>query len=225
VKVIDELQCDTDLACHRDVYEEIARGLNRLGLNLAFFTFKCSSNSHAARTLEDGRTLSFPILKLYLKYDRDFRDTGIDHHLGNWGDEWAQTVPVRNALNMALNRHKRIEGYVSDRTFVFVDTRERIALLEIGKQCKPAVQDLICSLAPGVEVSRIFWTAERQYHAIMKDKGSYTRVKRGVKAKIEKALPQVLAKADVDAYCQNYSATIKFGFGEMNLMRLIREDV
>jgi hypothetical protein len=225
VKTLDDLQRESDIARNSDAYDEISRVLNGLGLNLAFFGFTSASNSYAARTLEDGRTESFPILTLYLKYDDDFRQTGIDRHLGNWDDGWAQTVPVRKALNAVLDCRQDLRAYVSDGTFVFLDTRERVAFLEIGKQCKQAVRDQILSEAPGVEISHIFWTEQREYHAIMKDKTDYKRVKRDVKAKVGKALPALLAKADVNAYCRNYNATIQFGFLGMNLFDLIRQDV
>jgi hypothetical protein len=81
------------------------------------------------------------------------------------------------------------------------------------------------SEAPGVEVTHIFWTENREYHAIMRDKIDYKRVKRDVNVKDGKALPALLAKADVKAYCRNYNATIKFGFHGMNLFQLIREDL
>jgi hypothetical protein len=225
VKTIDELQREGDIAPNSDAYHEISHVLSGLGLNRAFFVFTRADNSLAARKVEDGRSVAFPVLTVYLKYDDDFRQTGIDRRLGNWDDGWALTVPVRKALIGVLERHQDLRAEVSDRTFVFVDTRERVAFLRLGKDCKQAVRDLILREAPGVEVSRIFWTEARQYHAIMKDKLDYKRVKRDVKAKVGKALPALLAKADVNAYCRNYNATIEFGFHGLNPFNLIREDL
>jgi hypothetical protein len=225
MKAIDELQLEGDIAHNSEAYDEISSALSSLGLNVAFFVFRRAENSLAARTLENGRTVSCSTLNLYLKYVDDFQQTGIDYHLGNWGDEWTQTVPVKKALNAVLVRHEDLRAYASDDTFVFVDTRERVAFLEIGKQCKQAVRDLICSEAPGVEVAHLFWAAQRRYYAVMKDKTDYKRVKRGVKARVGEALPALLAKADIDGYCRDYSATIEFGFSGMNLFPLIHDDI
>ena len=85
--------------------------------------------------------------------------------------------------------------------------------------------DLVGSEAPGVKVSHIFWTTERKYHIIMRDKRDYKRVKRAVKNRITKALPGVLANADPNGHCQTYEATIEFGYEGMNIYDLMREDI
>jgi len=222
-KIIRHLTDESDIAFNGDVYNEIACGLTDIGLNLAFFVFKNSVHSHAARTLEDGRTMSFPSLMLYLKYESDFHQTGIDCHKGNWSDEWAQTGRVRNMVNTVLQRHKYGSECVSDHTFVFVDTLEKIAFRQIGRESRSTVLDLVCAEAPGVEVTHVFWNGET-YHVIVREKGDYGRMKRTVKSKITKALPRLLAAADVDGCCKCYKATIEFGYTGMNLFNLIRED-
>jgi hypothetical protein len=223
-KAIRDLTDESDIAFNGDVYQEIARGLTNIGLNLAFFVFKSSDHSHVARALEDGRTASFPSVTLYLKYDEDLRQTGIDRHRGNWDDEWGQTDRVRDAINVVLQRHNYGSDYVSERTFVFVATLEEIAFRDIGRECKNQVRDLVCAEAPGVDVTHVFWNGH-QYYVIMRDKRDYQRVSPKVKDKIAKALPELLAASDTSGYCQAYKPTIEFGHTGMNLFTLMRDDL
>lgn len=221
--VIRDVTNKSDIAIGSDVYAEITRELTGIGLNLAFFVFTTSEHSSAARTL-DGKTATHPILTVYLKYDVDFQQTGIDPHHGNWGDKWAQTRTVRDALNAVLQRHGFDNGYVSDHAFIFVYTLEELVFREIGRECKNAVQEFICDEVPGVVVSRVFWNGQ-QYDVIMGNKTDYKRIKRNVKVKASKALPRILAAADIDAHCQSYKAVIEFGYSGMNLFHLTREDI
>ena len=211
-----------DIACRSAIYEEISRELTYLGLNLAFFVFSTSGNSSCARTL-DGSTSSCPALTLYLKYDVDFQQTGIDPHLGNWDDEWAQTRPIRDAVNAILRHHGFGNDYVSDHTFIFVHTLETLAFREIGRQCKGTVKKFVCDAAPGVVITHVFWNGH-QYDVIVRDKADYKRVKHDVKAKVSKALAGILAAADDRRHCQCYNAVVKFGYTGMNLFPLFRDD-
>jgi hypothetical protein len=219
---INEVQRASDIAIGSELYNEVARGVVDLGINLAFFVFLTSKNSCYARSLEDGSSRAFPVLTLYLRFEDDFLQTGISAHLGNWGDGWAQTEPVRMLLNAALARHGYGDEYVSDRTIVFVYTLEELAFSQIAQECMPALADLVCREAPGVEVSEIFWTGNRTYQVIMKDKADYVRVKRKVKARVEKALPLLLKDADIDQYCRNYQTHIKFGYTGVNTFNFLR---
>jgi len=220
---IRNLTDKSDIAFRSDVFEEVSRELIDTGLNLAFFVFATSGHSSCARTV-DGDTVSCPVLTLYLKYDADFWETGIDPHQGNWDDKWAQTRTIRNAVNTILLRHGFANDFVSDHTFVFLQTLEELAFVHVGRECKEAVKKLVCAEAPDVAVANVFWNG-RQFDVILHDKGDYKRVKRNVKAKIAKELPKLLATADVSNYCQSYSATIEFGYTGMNLTNLIREDL
>jgi len=224
-ETIQKLQRESEIDFNSVAYEEIARGLTDLGLNLAFFVFTSSDNSSTARTLKDGSTMSFPVLNLYLKHDDDFHQTGIDPHQGNWDGKWKQTVPIRNLLNTILEKFDFGSNNISDQTFVFVETLERVAFLQIGKQCKNAVKDLVCTEAPGVKVSEIFWTSTGKYHVIMKNKADCKRMKHSVKTKVTNALPQILKNADTNCYCQSYKAPIDFLYEEVNLFNIIRESV
>ncbi len=221
-KAIRDLAAKSDIAFNGDVYEEIACGLTGIGLNLAFFVFENSVHSYAARTLEDGRNMSCPILSLYLKHDDDFRRTGIDPHRGNRGDKWPLTGRVRDTVNAVLQRHEYGSDYVSERTFVFVRTLEELAFSQLGRECKDAVLALIRAEAPGAKVTHVFWNGE-QYYLVMRDKGDYKRVKRAVKTKITKALPGLFAAADADGCCQSYPATIEFGYTGMSLFGIMRD--
>lgn len=224
-KAIGEHHRRSEIERGSQIYDEIFRGLTDLGLNLAFFVFASSRTSHCARTLEDGRPICLPVLTLYLKYDRDVGETGIDPHLGNWNDRWAQTAAARTALNAVLTRHNYGPEYISDHTFVFVDSLERIAFLELGKRCKSAVSDLVRESAPGVKIYRVYWTSDRIYHVILEEEGDLKRLKAKVKLNVERALPKILQQADTDRYCRSYDATIAFGDVKMNLFHLEREDL
>ena len=221
-KAIRDLIDESDIASHSNVYEEVVHELTDIGLNLAFFVFETSERSSCARTL-NGNTVTCPVLELYLKYDRDFRETGIDRHQGNWDDKWVRTRTVRDAFNTVLSRHGYGEGFVSGHTFVFVRTLEELVFHHIGRECKNAVRQLICAEAPGVEIAHVFWNGA-QYDVIMRDKADYKRVKRKVKSKVAKALPKLLAKADKGGHCQAYNVTIEFGHTGMNFLPLMRND-
>ncbi|MFH1301811.1 MAG: hypothetical protein ABIK07_12190 [Planctomycetota bacterium] len=214
---------ESDIAFRSDVFEEVSRELIDTGLNLAFFVFATSGHSSCARTV-DGVTASCPVLTLYLRYDADFRETGIDPHQGNWDDKWVQTRTIRDSFNTILLRHGFANDFVSAHTFVFLRTLEELAFVHVGRKCKQAVEKLVCVEAPGVAVANVFWNG-RQFDVILHDKSDYKRVKRNVKAKIANELPKLLATSDVGSYCQSYDATIKFGYTGMNLANLIREDI
>lgn len=206
-----------------DLYSEISRELIDIGLNLAFFVFTTRADSSCARTL-DGKIATCPVLVLYLKFKVDFQQTRIDPHFGNWDDKWEKTRLVRDTVNAILRRHGLESDYVSEHTFIFVQTLEELAFREIGRECKDAVQRFICSEAPGVVVSRVLWNGH-QYHVIMRDKADCKRVKGKVADKVTKAIPEILAAADKDGFCQDHEAIVRFGDSGMNLFHLIREDV
>ena len=221
--VIRDAASKSDIALGSDLYEEVARELSDIGLNLAFFVFTTKEHSSCARTV-DGKTSPHPVLTVYLKYEADLQQTGIDRHHGNWDDNWAQTRTVRDALNAVLQRRRFGDAYVSYRTFIFVQTLEELVFREIGRECKNAVQQFICDQAPGVVVSRIFWNGQ-QYDVIMENKTDYKRVKHILDSKISGAIPGILASADHDRHCRSYAAGIRLGHSGMSLFHLIREDL
>ncbi|MFO0820817.1 MAG: hypothetical protein U1A77_22910 [Pirellulales bacterium] len=221
--IIRKATNDSDIAFGSDLYTDIGRELTEIGINFAFFVFATSEHSSCVRTL-DGQTASCPVFTLYLKYDADFELTGIDPRNGNWDDKWPQTRTIRDAVNAILQRHGFGNHYVSDHTFIFVRTLEELAFIQLGCECKEAVQKLVCAEAPGISVTDVFWNG-RQFDVILGEKADYKRMNRCVKAKLAKALPKLLSNADTSRNCQSYKATIKFGHTGMNLARLIREDV
>ncbi len=222
-QLVSSLTDGSDLKFASPVYNEVCHELVELGLNLAFVVFKSRDHSSCSRTLHDG-IVPCPVLVVYLKYVADFQQTQIDPLRGNWGDEWSKTHDIRNALNGVLERHAFENDDVSEQTLIFVDTLEEVAFREIGRECKVAVQQLVCDEAPGVTVSHVFWNG-RQYDVIMGSPAEYKRVRRGVKTKVTKRIPELLAAADKQGYCQNYVATVEFGFLGMNLFHLTRDDV
>jgi len=213
----------SEIAFGSTLYGEIYSALTDIGLNLAFFVFETSRRSSCARTL-DGRTVSCPVLSLYLKYDGDFRQTGIDPHGGNWDDQWAQTRTIRAALNAILQRHGLGNTFLSDHTFVFVRTREELAFQRIGRDCKSAVQQLISAEAAGVSIDSIYWNGD-QYDVLLRDKSHYDLVQGDVKTKVAQALPQLLAGVDEHHFCQTYDATIEFHYPGPHLPQLYRDDI
>lgn len=221
--LVSTLTDGSDLKFASPVYDELCHELVELGLNLAFVVFTSREHSSCSRTLHDGNE-PCPVLVVYLKHVADFQQTQIDPLRGNWGDEWSQTQDVRNTLNAVLKRHACENNDISEQTLIFVDTLEEIAFREIGRECKAAVQQLVCDESPGVTVSRVFWNGH-QYDVIMSSPAEYKRVRRGVKTKVAKKIPELLAAADKQGYCQNYEATVEFGFLGMNLFHLTRDDV
>lgn len=224
-EIVGKASRQSQIEVGSEVYREIFSGLTGLNLNLAFFAFSSSAKSHAARMVKDGHPMPCAALTLYLRYEEDCRQNGVDAQMGNWNDAWVMTGEIRNVLNTAYRRYEITKEFASDHTFVFVDTLERIAFLQIGRQCKAAVSDLVSARAPGVEVSRVFWTSGRQFHVMMKDKTDYKRVKRAVATEVTKALPKILKDADVDGCCQSYDTQIEFGYLGMNDFHLVREDI
>ncbi|MCA9173999.1 MAG: hypothetical protein KDB14_05880 [Planctomycetales bacterium] len=195
--MIRDLTKESDIAFGSHLYQEVARRLVDAGLNLAFFAFTTREHSSCARTLDGDDTVSCPVLTLYLRYNADFRQTGIDPHHGNWDDKWAQTRTVRDALNAILQRHGLDNCYVSGRTFIFVRTLEELAFRQLGKECADEVKRLVIAEAPGVHVDGVYWDGAG-YYVLMRDKADYKRVKRNVRANVTKAVPKLLASADTD---------------------------
>ncbi len=218
--MIRDLTKASDIAYCSNLYQEVARRLIDVGLNLAFFTFTTSEHSTCARTL-DGDTVSCPVLTLYLRYNADFQQTEIDPHHGNWDDKWAHTRTVRDTLNAIVQRHGLVNDYVSDHTFIFVRTFEELAFQQLGQKCADQIKELVISEAPGVHVDGVYWDGA-EYYVLMRDKADYKRVKRNVKANITKAVPKLLANADTDGYCQDYKTTIEFGYGGVVPMQFLR---
>ena len=218
--MIRDVTKESDIAYGSNLYQEIARRLIDFGLNLAFFAFTTSEHSSCARTL-DGDIVSCPVLKLYLRYNADFQQTGIDPHHGNWDDRWAQTRTIRDALNATLHGHGRDNDYVSDHTFIFVQTLEELAFQQLGQECVDRIKELVITEAPGVHVDGVYWDGAH-YYVLMRDKADYRRVKRNVKETVTKALPKILANADTDGYCQDYKTTIEFGYDGVVPMQFLR---
>lgn len=224
---IRALKCDSDISVDGDAYAAILAGLRGMDLNVAFFVFRNSSNSIAARTLQEGGTETCPSVTLYLKHNEDFRKTGIDPHRGNWDDEWEQTVSVRDSVNSVLRQHDYGPDYVSEGTFVFLDTLERIAFDHIGRASKAAVHDLVCSETGGIKPAHVFWSSDGVYHIVMKNKRGYRRLTDCVKHSITGAVPDILARADDGAYCKEYGTRVEFAYEGMkglDLFGLARED-
>ena len=218
--MIRDLTKESDIAYGSNLYREVARSLIDVGLNLAFFTFTSSEHSSSARTL-DGDTVPCPVLTLYLRYNADFQQTGIDPHRGNWGDKWAQTRTVRSALNANLQGHGLDSDYVSDHTFVFVRTLEELAFRQLGKKCADEVKELVIAEAPGVHVDGVYWDGA-EYYVLVRGKDDFKRVKRNVKANVTKAVSKLLANADTDGCCQGYRTTIEFGYGGVVPVQFLR---
>lgn len=218
--MIHDLTKESDIAYGSNLYQEVARRLIDVGLNLAFFAFATCEHSSCARTL-DGDTVSCPVLTLYLRYNADFQQTGIDPHHGNWDDKWAQTRTIRDALNAILQGHGLDNDYVSDHTFIFVRTLEKLSFQQLGQECADGIKELVMTEAPGVHVDGVYWDGA-EYCVLMRDKADYNRVKRNVKANVTKTVPKLLANADTDGYCQDYKTTIEFGYGGVVPMQFLR---
>ena len=224
---IRALKCDGDIATDGDAYAEVLAHLSQMDLNLAFLVFHNRTHSASARQVEGGGAETFPTLTLYLKHNEDLRKTGVDPHRGNWNGEWEQTDSVRDAVNSVLRQHNYGPDYISDGTFVFLDTVERIALDHIGRASKIAVHELVRRETGGAKPSRVFWSSDGVYHIIMKNKRGYRRLTDSVKDRIANAVPEVLARADTGGYCKDYSLRVEFAYKGMeglNLYGLARED-
>ena len=222
-KSIAELREGSDISASSEVYAEIEA-------NLVPHWSRTSPSSclrtvliRTARTIEDGQSKVFPELTLYLKYDEDFRQTGIDPRLGNWGDKWKQTDTVRDAVNAVLERHKYGSDYVSSRTFIFVASRERIAFRQIGLASKGIVRELVRSAAPDLEVAHIFWSDARKYHIIFQRREDCKRGVHPVKATGEDAAKGAAA-ADEHNYCRSYEVEVELGHTGMNLWGLAHDE-
>lgn len=213
---------ESEISVDSDVYKDLFAHLSEMGLNLAFLTFNSSRTSHCGRKMPDETSITCPVLNLYLKYDSDFQQTGIDPHSGNWGDAWSETLAVRDVLNGVLNRHDFSSSFLSEHTFIFFRfTREEIAFRQIGRFCKPDVKGLILAELPNVTVDHIYWI-EKEYTVLLREKAQCKRVTDRIKSKIEKAMPSILAKADVKGYCMSYDVTI--AVTHVRSLHLISED-
>ena len=209
--IIQDFTGDSDITFGCYLYQEVLQILSEIEFNIAFYVYKTSNHSACARTV-DGSTISCPVLTLYLRYNADFRRTGIDSHKGNWDDQWAQTRTIRDAFNSVLKRNGYVDSCNSNYTFIFVRTLEELVFQQIGQQCTEKIKKLICAEAPGVKVDGVYWDGNG-YYALMRDKVDYKNVKRNIHAIVSKEIPKLLADADQDGSCQDYSAQIQFGYG------------
>ena len=221
--VIRDLTSKSDLPLASGPYAEIANAFTRQGIDFAFFVFTSRANSSCARTVS-GVTTCQPTLEVYLKYNAELLATGVDPNDSNWSDKWAHTTTARNAANQVLRREGFGDDFVSEHTFIFLRSLERVAFQHIGCECREAVQDFIRTEAPGATVSRVFWNG-REYFAVMSDKDGYRRAKRAVKAKAASVLRRILSDADPGSYCKSYDADLAFGVSGMDLFHVMREDV
>ena len=209
-EMIRDLTKESDIPYGSKLYQDVTYRLTDFGFDLAFFAFQTSEHSSCARRLDDD-TVPCPVLTLYLRYNADFQQTGIDPHHGNWDDHWVETRTVRDALNATLQGHGLDQDYVSDHTFIFVRTLEELAFRRLGQACVDGIKELVISAAPGVHVEGVYWDGA-EYYVLMRDKADYRRVKRNVE-NFTKAIPTLLAKADTDGDCQDYKTKIEFGYG------------
>lgn len=215
-----ERTADSDVPVGSEAYEQIADALIASGLNLAFFTFVTSDHSHCARRERKG---GCPVLSVYVRYDDDFRATGIDHHRNNWGDDWTHTKTVRATLNAILRRLGYGDRYVSEHTFVFVYALEEFARKRLGRDCKEAVKRVIREHVPNVRLEHLFWNGER-YDAIVGDAEERKRAK-ATTARIADGIARALASADTHRACRRYSVEIAFSVPDRNTYGLWRDDI
>jgi hypothetical protein len=224
---IRALKGDSDISVDGDVNAAILAHFQGLDLNVEFFVFRNRAHSSSARCVEGGGAETFPTLTLYLKHNEDFRKTGVDPHRGNWDDEWEQTDSVRDAVNSVLRQHDYDPDYVSEGTFVFLDTLERIVFDHIGRASKVAVYELVRRETGGTKPSHVFWSSDGVYHIVMKNKRGYRCLTESVKDCIANAMREILARADTGGYCKDYSSRVEFAYEGMkglNLAGLARED-
>jgi hypothetical protein len=209
-EMIRDITKESDIAYGSNLYLDVARRLTDIGLNLALFAFTTSEHSSCARRLNEA-TVTCPVLTIYLRYNADFQQTGIDPHHGNWDDKWAETRSVRDTLNATLQSHGLDNDYVSDHTFIFVRALEELAFRRLGQECADGLKELVISEVPGVHVDGVYWDGA-EYYVLMRDKAGYKRVKRNAE-NLTKAVLKLLANADTNGYCQDYKTTIAFGHG------------
>lgn len=208
-ETIRDLAAESDIAIESDIYAEIYRELTQLGLNLAGFVFQACRNSQCARQFE-GTHVTCPVLTLYLRFESDFVRTGIDPQRGNWDDQWPLTRTIRDLLNSILWRHGFGEAFVSTHTFIFARTLEAAVFSQIARESDDEIKKMVCAELSGANVEAVYWCG-RTIYLLMRDKADYRRGKRNAD-KLAKAISKLLATADKDSCCQDYSVSIEFGY-------------
>jgi hypothetical protein len=219
---LNEIVTESDVPFGSPLYREIAADLTAVGLNLAFFVFRTRSRSPRARRRPGRRRVAGPVLTLYLKHEADLRETGIDRRRDNANDEWPGTRRVREAVNRCFLRHGLGDDYVSEHTFVLVRDRERIVFEHIGRALQGELEDLVVQQVPGVTVQKVSFDAGR-YDVILPTAAQCKRVGPEAKAKLDKRMQKLFARADEKRFCQSYPATIAFGHPSAKRRRPMRE--
>lgn len=224
-KSIDNLHRTSDIPVDSPTYVEILDDLRDLNLSVAFFVFLSPEKSHCGHTEDDGNVTTVPVLQLFLKFNDDVAAQGTVAKIGNWNDCWPLTDRLRKLINDRLIRHGFPSNYCSRKTLITLDSLERIALIQIGKDCKLMVKSLLERMIPTLEIGEIYWNSGHRYTAIVSPNCKISRIPTNELPKIQKAIADILRSADVDRNCEHYNVSIGIKPSTANPFHEIREDV
>jgi hypothetical protein len=224
-KIIDTIQRTSPIPAESPAYGEIVDDLGDLNLPVAFFAFSSPEKSHCGRTDDDGNVTTVPFLRLFLKFNEDVAAQGAVAKNGNWNDCWPLTDRVRKLLNDRLTRHNYPDHFCSRHTLVTLDSLERLALLQIGKDCKPVVKVLLERTIPTLKIENIYWNSGHHYTAVVAHSCKIKRIPKKEMPKVQRAIAEILESADVEGNCQRYDVTVGIKTSNANTFHDVREDV
>jgi hypothetical protein len=219
---IDERLSNSEIPQDSLAYEEIFRELQAIRVPIAFFTFDSPGKSACRMRNGNGNYVSVSCVRLFLRFEKDIDDTGIDRGDGNWSGRWSLTGRVRDLVNGALKRYAFPAGFVSVDALIHLDSLERIALLQIGKDCKRNVKELLEREISSLKISEIFWDGCR-FTAAADSSCDVKRIPKRQIAEIRKAVSKILQSADTGRYCQNYAADVVVAGAKANLFHVSRD--
>jgi hypothetical protein len=200
-------------------------GLLAKGIPIALFVFKNSEKSHCARKEHDGNVKSVPCLRLFLRFNEDLVAQGSVAKLGNWSDCWPMTDQVRELLNDRIAHYGFPSTFHSENTLITLDSLERLALLQIGKDCKPLVKSLLEREIPSLKIDEIYWNSARHFTAVTSSECPIKRIPKKSTISIQKSIQKILRSADVEGNCKDYYVTVELKPAKANLFHDVREDV
>ena len=223
VDLMREYELETEIPPGWEVYAALMEALLPLVPSLVFLTYDSRKTSDCGRRQEDGSSRRCAIITLYLRYDSDFAATHVDHHLGNWGDKWKATAPIRKAFNRVLTEHGYGEEMTDDQSFVFPRSLEEKAIRRLGKAAKPQIPAVLERIA-GATCPELYWISDaRTYYVLVDDPAERRMVKKKM-VSICNAISDLLRSLDVHGRCENYGVKIEMIDSGTNTFHLYRED-
>lgn len=223
VDLMREFELESEIPPGCEIHTAITEALLQLVPSLLFFTYESRKNSFCARSQEVGRSRRCAVITLFLRFDSDFAATGVDHHSGNWRDQWKATDSIRDTFNRVLAWHGYDKEMIDEQSFVFPYSFEEKAFRRLGKQAKPEIPGLLERIA-GATCPKLFWLSDSHTYYVLVDDPAERRMVKKKMVSICNAISDLLRSLDVHGRCENYAVKIEMIDSGTNTFHLYRED-